>query len=134
MVRSPRSRGGRGLRHVLLAVSVLLAGCTGGGSADPTPAPVADPLLDIAEREGSVVVIVQLLVPPGAAGSYDAARVAKAQRRLMSDLGPGARVVERFGRKVPQIMLRVDAEALAQLRQSPQVVNISLNQTEEATD
>jgi hypothetical protein len=93
---------------------------------------VADPLFEIAEREGTVVVIVELLVPRGSAASYDATRIENAQHRLMSELGPGARVVERFGRKLPQIMLRVDAEALGQLRRSPRVVNISL-ETDEAT-
>ena len=117
-------------------VVCVLASCTGGGTAtDSTPAPaVADPLLEIARREGSVVVIVQLAVPRGSAGSYDATRIENAQRRLMSELGPGARVVERFGRKLPQIMLRVDAQALQELRQSELVVNISLNETDETTE
>jgi hypothetical protein len=110
-----------------------LSACT-SGAADPTPAPVADPLLEIAEREGSVVVIVQLVVPQGSAGSFDATRIRNAQRRLMSELGPGARVVDRFERKLPQIMLRVTPEALQELRESPLVVNISLNQLDEPTE
>ncbi|MDQ4126130.1 MAG: hypothetical protein M3134_11125, partial [Actinomycetota bacterium] len=85
--------------------------------------------------EGSVVVIVQLAVPQGAASSTDPVTViGRAQRRLMSELGPGARIVERFGRRVPQITLRVDERALAELRRSSLVVNISLNTTDEATD
>lgn len=129
-MRSPRSTRGRGLLRVLL-VACLLSSCTGGGAgtADTTPAPIADPLLDIARREGTVVVIVQLAVPqPGQA------KIATAQRGLMKDLGPGARVVERFGRKLPQIMLRVDETALTELRQSPLVVNITLNETDEPTE
>ena len=116
-------------RLSLVALAVLAAACT-SGAADPTAAPVADPLLDIAERDGFVVVVVDLVVPRGSAGSYDATRVRSAQRRLMSELGPGARIVERFGRKVPRIMLRVTPDALQELRLSPRVANISLRETE----
>lgn len=95
---------------------------------------MADPLLERAERDGTVVVIVQLAVPRGSAASYDATRIQNAQRRLMSELGPGARVVERFGRRLPQIMLRVTPEALQELRLSSLVVNITLNEKAEAQD
>lgn len=131
-MRSPRSRSGRGLLRVLFALCVLSACTGGGGSAGPTP--VADPLLERAEQDGSVVVIVQLAVPQGSAGSYDSAAVARAQRKLVSELGSGARVVERFRRRLPQIVLRVDPEALQELRQSDLVVNISLNETDEASE
>lgn len=132
MVRSPRSRSGRGLRHALIAVLVGLSACTGGGEAEPTP--VADPLAETAREDGTVVVIAQLAVPKGSAASWSSTAVAQAQRALMSELGPGARVVERFGRDLPQIMLRVDETALAELRQSPLVVNISLNEADEPTE
>ena len=116
--------------RVLFGLCVVLSSCTGGGgSVEPTP--VADPLLERAEQEGSVVVIVQLAVAQGSAGSFDNVAIARAQRQLMSELGSGARVVERFGRRIPQIMLRVDPEALQELRQSDLVVNISLNATDE---
>lgn len=105
---------------------VVLSACT-GGAANDSPPPGTDPLREIVERDGSVVVVVQLAVPQGAAGSVDAAAVKKVQRRLMSELGPGARVVERFGRRIPQIALRVDAHALQELRQSRLVVNITLD-------
>lgn len=131
-MRSPRSRSGRGLLRVLLVLCVL-SSCTGGGeSAEPTP--VADPLLERAEQDGTVVVIVQLAVPQASASSFDRIAIARAQRKLMSELGPGARVVERFHRRLPQIMLRVDPEALQQLRQSDLVVTISLNETDEPTE
>ncbi|MDQ3954321.1 MAG: hypothetical protein M3285_02065 [Actinomycetota bacterium] len=133
MARSPRSRSGRGLRHALL-VLLLLPACTSGITPEHTPPPVADPLLERAERDGTVVVIAQLAVPRGNASSYDATRIRNAQRRLMSELGPGARVVERFGRSLPQIMLRVTPEALQELRRSSLVVNISLNETDEPTE
>lgn len=131
-MRGPRSRNGRGLLRVLLTLCVLTS-CTGSGGS-PEPTPVADPLLERAEQEGSVVVIVQLAVPQGSAGSFDNVAIARAQRKLMSELGPGARVVERFRRRLPQIVLRVDPEALQVLRQSDLVVNISLNDTDEATE
>lgn len=114
-------------RVLLLVVSILGVACT-GAAPEPSPAPVADPLLDLAEREGAVVVVVDLVVPRGAAGSFDAARIRSAQRRLMAELGPGARVVERFERKVPRIILRVTPEALQELRQSARVANISLSE------
>ena len=80
-------------------------------------------------------MIVQVAVPQGAASSIDpVTTIGRAKRRLMSDLGPGAQVVERFGRRLPQLMLRVDEAALARLRQSPLVVNISLNSLDEATE
>ena len=120
-------------RHVLVALSIALAACT-GGAGDPTPPPVADPLLDIAEREGTVDVVVQLAVPRGSAASFDGAAVKTAQRRLMSELGPGARVVERFGRRVPQIVLRVTPEALQELRGSRLVVNIARSETDTAVE
>lgn len=132
MVRSPRSSSGRGLRGALVVLCVLAACTGGGGSAGPTP--VADPLLERAERDGTVVVVVQLAVPQGSAGSFDTAAVARAQRKLVSELGPGARVVERFRRRLPQIVLRVDPGALEELRQSNLVVNISLNETDETTE
>lgn len=130
--RSPRSRSGRGLRHVLVAL-VVLSACT-GSATDATPPPVPDPLLDIAEREGDVDVIVQLAVPQTTAGSWDKAAVARAQRKVLAQLGPRARVLERFGRKLPQIMLRVRPAGLQELRRSPLVVNISLNETDEPTE
>ena len=120
-------------RHVLVTLSFAFAACTGGSQvADPTP--VADPLLEIAEREGSVVVVVQLAVSRGSAGSFDGAAVKTAQRRLMSELGAGARVVERFGRRVPQIVLRVTPEALTELRQSRLVLNIARSETDTAVE
>ena len=133
MVRSPRSGSGRGLRHVLVLL-VVLSACTGSATTSPTATPVADPLLETARRDGTVVVIVQLAVPKGAAGSWSSTAIADAQRRLRRGLGSGTTVVERFGRKLPQIVLRVDEEGLAKLRESPLVVNISLNSTDEPTE
>lgn len=116
-------------------VLCLLVACTSGGTpADPTPPPAADPLLDLARRDGSVMVVVGLAVAKGSAGSWDSAAIGKAQRRLLSELGPGARVVERFGRKLPQIALRVTPGALQELRRSPLVVEISLNDTDAPTE
>jgi hypothetical protein len=115
-----------------LVVLCLLSSCTGTGNVDPTPRP--DPLLDIARRDGAVVVIAQLAVPPKPDGSWSGAAVARAQRELVRSIGSGARVVERFGRKLPQITLLVDEESLMELRQSPQVVNISLNEPDEPTE
>ena len=128
-MRGPRSRSGRGLLRALLVLCVLSSCTTDGGSAEPTP--VADPLLERAFRDGTVVVIVQLAVPQASASSFDSVAIARAQRNLMSELGPGARVIERFRRRLPQIVLRVDPTALQELRQSDLVVNISLNETSE---
>lgn len=134
MVRSPRSRSGRGLRHVLVAL-VVLSGCSGSTTtAGPTPTPVADPLLERARSEGTVDVIVQLAVPQAPDGFWGEAAVGRAQRELVGELGPRALVLERFGRKLPQIMLRLNPAGLRKLRQSPLVVNVSLNTTDEATE
>jgi hypothetical protein len=73
------------------------------------------------------MVIVQLAVP-----APDRTAIVRAQRDLLAELGRGARVVTRYGR-VPQIALRVTPQALRRLRASPLVVNISLNETDEAT-
>lgn len=118
-----------GVRWVLLVPLLVLAACTAVEPGAMQGTPVPDPLLEAAEHDGSVVVVVDLLVPRGSAGSFDATRIGNAQRRLMSELGPGARVVERFERKVPRIMLRVTPEALQELRQSSRAVNITLNET-----
>lgn len=119
---------------MLVLVLFVLASCTPGAAVDPTPAPPADPLLDVAQREGTVVVIVQLAVPRGSASSWDMTAVDRAQRRIMAALGPEKTVVERFRKRLPQIVLRVTPEGLAVLRQSPLVVNISLNETDEPTE
>ena len=125
----------RGPCRALLLLVLVASACTGGGGAvDPTPAPPADPLLDIAERDGSVVVIVGLAVPRGSAGSWDTAAIGRAQREVVAALGPHAGVVERFGRKLPQIALRVKPEGLPLLRQSPLVVNVTLHTADQATD
>ena len=68
---------------------------------------------------------------PASAASFDSVAIARAQRKLMSELGPGARVIQRFRHRLPQMMLRVDPEALQQLRQSDLVVTISLNETDD---
>lgn len=112
-------------RHIAMFALCALSACTGATEPASTTH-VADPLLDRAQRDGTVVVVVELLVPKGSAASVQTVAIEDAQRRLMRELGPGARVVERFGRKVPQIMLRVNAEALGELRQSERVVTISL--------
>jgi hypothetical protein len=112
---------------VLLALCVL-SSCTGGGGAEPTPAP--DPLLDLARRDGAVAVVVQLAVPRRPDGSWTKATVARAQRELVRGIESGARVIDRFGRRLPQITLLVDEQGLVELRQSPQVVNISLNRAD----
>ena len=98
------------------------------------PPPPADPLMDLAEEQGTVVVIAQLAVPQDSQGLWNTKKIARAQRKLVDGLGPGARVLERFERMVPQIMLRLTPEALEELRQSPLVVNISLNEADEALD
>lgn len=124
-----RSSRPKRLRNLVLVLSIVATACT-GGAAEPTPAPVADPLLERAEHEGSVVVIVDLVVPRGSASSFDATRIRNAQRHLMSELGPGARIVERFERRAPRIMLRVTPEALQELRGSARVANITLSETD----
>ncbi|HEX2295946.1 MAG TPA: hypothetical protein VHN37_11630 [Actinomycetota bacterium] len=90
--------------------------------------------MDVVDREGSVVVIVDLAVPQGSAASSDPVTlISRAQRKLMSELGAGAQVVDRFRRRSPRLMLRVDARALTELRQSSLVVNISLAEAGEPT-
>ena len=117
------------LRRVVV-VLCLLSACTGGGSVvDPTPAPgPADPLLQIARQEGAVDVVVQLAVPRKG-GSWEKSAVARAQGDLIAELGPRARVMDRFGRRVPQLLLSVNAPGLRVLRRSPVVVNITLHES-----
>lgn len=126
-LRSIASKGGAAL--LLVAVA-----CSGGAEPAPTLTPVADPLLEMAKRDGTVVVIVQLAVPQSTGGSWEKAAVAGAQRKLLAELGPRARVLERFGRRLPQIMLRVNPAGLQELRRSPVVVNITLNEADEPTE
>lgn len=114
-----------------MLVLCLLSACTGGGTGvHPTPAAApgpADPLLEVVRQEGSVDVVVQLAVPRKG-GSWEKAAVARAQRDVIAALGPRARVVKRFGRKVPQMLLSVNAQGLRVLRRSPVIVNISLSE------
>lgn len=83
----------------------------------------------------AATVVVQLAVPRGSAGSWDTGAVGKAQRKLMRELrGTGVRVVDRFRRKQPALKLLVEEDALAKLRQSPLVLNITLNTVDEPTE
>ena len=138
-MRSPRSRSGRGLRYVLLALALVTAGsCTGSGTGEntgiPSPPPgAADPLKEIARDKGSVLVIVDLAVARKADGTWDRAKIAAAQRKLLADLGGTATVTARY-ETTPQLALELEARGLDRLRASPLVLGVHLNETDEATE
>jgi hypothetical protein len=81
----------------------------------------------IAKEEGSVAVVVDLVVPAKPDGTYDKAKIANAQRMLLGELGPGARVVARY-ETTPRLGLEVTPKALTKLRSSPIVLAVHLDE------
>ena len=113
---------------ILCAALTALVACTGTSPAPTGPPPgPADPLRHIARREGSVGVVVQLAIEPERPGTWNRRAIAREQQKLVRELGPGVRVVERTA-EFPQIALEVTPAALRRLRDYPLVLNISLDQ------
>ncbi len=109
-------------RVAALSLVAVLAACNNGAETIQPSAPAgpADPLRAIAREQGAVQIVVELAVA-------DPAETATTRRKLLGELGRGARVVERYEDR-PLIVLEVTAGALDRLRGSPLVVGIHLDE------
>lgn len=117
---------------------LALAACDSGrgeGSATQAGEPPST-LLEEAEEEGAVLVVVELDVPyrPEAELGRDAiaaqrAAIVEAQEAVLAELGEHGEVAGRPER-LPQLALRVDEEGLRVLARSPYVRELEANEPE----